>query len=192
MAYEEITELSANDVDIVQKVGEAPAKKIRFSNLVKSIFNLKKADILFAAPTGLYGTDGTNTGISSKTKVQEMIAIDYTSMSEQVVPGEFFPGRDGGKKQVYTRTYILSTQLPEYRVALTSMDLSWVDTFKSVGGTLLFGKYVEAIGTINTYEGHIVSSFRAFNMGFSAYIGASDVPAGTVVNMIVTIKYTKL
>lgn len=50
-------------------------------------------------------------------------AMDYSLLTEQVVPGEFFPYKDGTKRQVYVRTFIGTTPSPDnvYGVILRTM-----------------------------------------------------------------------
>lgn len=46
---------------------------------------------------------------ASPTQIREMTGIDHSILTEQIVPGEFWVGFDGTKKQVYTRTFRFST-----------------------------------------------------------------------------------
>lgn len=67
-------------------------------------------------------TDGAS-ALASPEQLREMVGMDYSLLTEQVVPGEFFPYRDGTKRQVYVRTFIGTTPSPDnvYGVILRTM-----------------------------------------------------------------------
>lgn len=51
---------------------------------------------------GLSSNDYTD---AEKVKLAGIPVLDYTSLEEQIVPGEFWLGTDGVKRQVYFRTF---------------------------------------------------------------------------------------
>lgn len=50
--------------------------------------------------------------------IAPMLGIDYSILTEQAIPGEYFIDRDGNKKQVYVKTLrgTYPTTMPQYNV----------------------------------------------------------------------------
>lgn len=79
---------------------------------------------------GLSSNDYTD---ADKEKLTGIPVLDYTSLEEQVVPGEFWFGHDGVRRQVYARAFIgeITNSIGETRLLLLSgvSSLLWCSGF---------------------------------------------------------------
>ena len=146
---------------------------------------------------GLSSNDYTD---AEKEKLAGIPALDYASLEEQIIPGEFWLGTDGVKRQVYFRTFRGTTPL-----AVNGYSFS-IKTLEPLATSVQYIK-----GTIDGYpQGYLTSSAGvSFNnnlyWSYDAKAGLRVMgaeapitnPTGTISNNLgnklydLTFKYTK-
>lgn len=122
--------------------------------------------------------------------------IDYTSLEEQIVPGEFCLGFDGTKKQVYIRTFYLTGTLSENSGTayhyLTNVPSSLIPI--NYSGCVSMGGFVTSIpySFYDALRGTSTDVATIFNNGANVVFYLSNIGRkGIEYTAVLTIKYFK-
>lgn len=131
---------------------------------------------------------------AEKEKLAGIPVLDYTSLEEQIVPGEFWFGSNGSKKQLYMRTWIGYANTETYNgsnIAFTIIDENaGIDTILSIKGFNLNNAYTNA--RFSFYQkGMTMNIDTSQNGRLGCAVFVPNDPVGTTITTYLTLKYTK-
>lgn len=144
---------------------------------------------------------GSTTSVMSQKAVTDEIGkrampMDYSTLAEQVVPGEYWTGRGGVRAQLYSKTIVLILPVTliaaENKGLFTSPILTGVDKIFSASGTYSIDTGSEQSALIN-WKDFIWCVDVLKDTGKATISGRTPVgDVGKNINIALSIKYTKI
>ncbi|MEG2495629.1 MAG: hypothetical protein RSB32_08035 [Mucinivorans sp.] len=133
---------------------------------------------------------------ASPTQIREMTGIDHSILTEQIVPGEYFPYKDGTKRQVFCRTFVGTTPVEDnlYGIILnTGINAIPVSAIGNIDGMSIYSTSYHPSNPANASSSINVARSDGYDRGdiiiTSTRRGSSPYPKG--IPYTITIKYIK-